>query len=163
MGSKVIRTVSAALAMLIGAGAQNAYSDQTKSSELNTVTVASYYFGNYHPGDARNEKLKGKGWSEWELVKAARPRFPGHRQPHAPAWGYTDESDPKAMAQKIDAAADHGIDAFIFDWYWYDGPFLENALNNGFLKASNNGRIKFALMWANHDWMDIFPVKAGAT
>jgi hypothetical protein len=27
------------------------------------------------------------------------------------------------MAQKIAAAADHGIDAFIFDWYYYDdGP-----------------------------------------
>jgi hypothetical protein len=25
--------------------------------------VASYYFPNYHPGDARNDKLQGKGWS----------------------------------------------------------------------------------------------------
>jgi hypothetical protein len=66
------------------------------------ITVASYYFGNYHPGDPRNTKMKGKNWSEWELVKAARPRFPGHPQPKVPLWGYTDESDPKVMAQKID-------------------------------------------------------------
>jgi len=52
------------------------------------ITVASYYFGNYHPGDARNTREKGAGWSEWELVKAARPRFPGHAQPKAPLWGY---------------------------------------------------------------------------
>jgi len=32
------------------------------------VTVACYYFGNYHPNDPRNEKAKGGGWSEWELV-----------------------------------------------------------------------------------------------
>jgi len=125
-------------------------------------TVACYYFPNYHPGDARNEKTKGKGWSEWELVKAARPRFEGHHQPNVPLWGYTDESDPKEMARKIDSAADHGIDAFIFDWYWYDdGPFLERGLNEGFLRAANNGRLKFALMWANHDWIEIHPYKRG--
>ncbi len=97
------------------------------------ITVASYYFGNYHPGDARNAKTKGPEWSEWELVKAAKPRFPGHQQPRVPLWGYGDESDPAVMAQKIDAAGDHGVNAFIFDWYYYnDGPFLERPIDNGF-------------------------------
>jgi len=126
------------------------------------ITVASYYFGNYHPGDPRNEKNKGKGWSEWELVKAARPRFPGHHQPNVPLWGYGDESDPKVMEQKIAAAADHGIDAFIFDWYYYnDGPFLDRPIDIGFLKARNNARLMFAFMWANHDWLEIHPYKRG--
>jgi hypothetical protein len=121
-------------------------------------TIASYYFPNYHPGDPRNEARRGKGWCEWELVKSAKPRFPGHQQPNLPAWGTEDESDPAVMARKIDAAADHGVDAFIFDWYWYDdGPFLDRALERGFLKASNNRRLRFALMWANHDWTDIHP------
>jgi hypothetical protein len=121
-------------------------------------TIAAYYFPNYHPGDPRNERQKGRGWSEWELLKAAKPRFPGHAQPRVPAWGYTDEANPKAMAQKIDAAADHGLDAFIFDWYHYDdGPFLEGGLEKGFLKARNRRRLRFALMWANHDYPDIFP------
>jgi hypothetical protein len=77
------------------------------------ITVASYYFGNYHPGDPRNTRMKGATWSEWELVKAAKPRFPGHQQPKVPLWGYLDESDAKVMARKIAAAADHGIDAFM--------------------------------------------------
>ncbi|MGD0044699.1 MAG: glycoside hydrolase family 99-like domain-containing protein, partial [Isosphaeraceae bacterium] len=60
------------------------------------------------------------------------------------------------MAQKIDAAADYGVNAFIFDWYYYDdGPYLQRALDRGFLQATNNSRIKFGLMWANHDWFDI--------
>jgi hypothetical protein len=126
------------------------------------ITVVSYYFGNYHPGDPRNTKLKGKDWSEWELIKAARPRFPGHQQPKVPLWGYADESDPKAMAQKIAAAADHGIDAFIFDWYYYnDGPFLNRPIDLGFLLATNHQRLKFAFMWANHDWLEIQPYKRG--
>lgn len=123
--------------------------------------VAVYYFPNYHV-DPRNEKVHGKSWTEWELVKHARPRFPGHQQPRVPAWGHEDESAPACMARKIDAAADHGVDAFIFDWYWYnDGPFLERGLDKGFLHAANNRRLKFALMWANHDWVDIHPAKSG--
>ncbi len=54
------------------------------------ITVAAYYFPNYHPTDPRNAKAHGTGWSEWEIVKAARPRFPGHQQPKVPLWGYTD-------------------------------------------------------------------------
>lgn len=132
------------------------------TSQSTEITVASYYFGNYHPNDPRNEKMKGKGWSEWELVKAAKPRYPGHQQPKVPLWDYQDESDPQVMAQKIAAAADHGIDTFIFDWYHYDdGPFLDRPIDKGFLKATNNSRIKFSLMWANHDWVDLHPYKKG--
>ena len=124
--------------------------------------VAVYYFPNYH-ADARNEALHGEGWTEWDLVKRAEPRFENHDQPKIPAWGYEDEADPSVMAHKIDAAADHGIDSFIFDWYWYnDGPYLQRALEDGFLNAPNNNRLKFALMWANHDWIDIHPAKISA-
>ena len=122
-------------------------------------TVACYYFPNYHV-DPRNERQHGKGWMEWELVKYARPRFAGHQQPKIPLWGYEDESDPAVMAKKIDVAADHNIDAFIYDWYYYnDGPFLERGLEKGFFGAPNNKRLKFGIMWANHDWFDIHPAK----
>ncbi|MDR1283848.1 MAG: glycoside hydrolase family 99-like domain-containing protein [Opitutaceae bacterium] len=121
--------------------------------------IAAYYFPNYHV-DPRNERIHGPGWTEWEVVKCARPRFPGHRQPKVPLDGYEDEADPAVMARKIARAADHGIDAFIFDWYYYnDGPFLQRALDEGFLNAPNHDRLKFALMWANHTWRDIHPAK----
>jgi hypothetical protein len=127
------------------------------------ITVAAYYFPNYHTDDPRNIITKGAGWSEWELVKVSKPRFPGHHQPNVPLWGYTDEKDPAVMAQKIKAASDNGIDCFIFDWYMYeDGPFLNRCLDEGFLKAENRNRIKFGLMWANHDWIEIHPYKRGA-
>ena len=62
------------------------------------------------------------------------------------------------MAKKIDAAADHGIGTFLFDWYWYEGkPFLEGALKRGFLNAPNRHRMTYALMWANHPWRNMHP------
>lgn len=131
-----------------------------KASAGHPITVAAYYFPDYHP-DARLEAIKGPGWSEWELVRVAKPRFSGEQEPKVPLWGYSDESHPKEMERKIAAAADHGINVFIFDWYYYAGPFLQGALDQGFLKAPNADRMKFALMWANHDWLDIEPYKRG--
>jgi hypothetical protein len=119
--------------------------------------VAAYYFPHYHQ-DPRNTAWHGQGWTEWELLKVARPRFPGHRQPIVPAWGYFDEADPSWAAREIDLAADHGITSFLYDWYWYeDGPFLQAGLEQGFLQAPNCERLRFALMWANHDWHNIHP------
>ena len=121
--------------------------------------VAAYYFPNYHV-DPMNEKQYGKGWTEWRLMQCARPRFDGHLQPKVPLWGYEDESDPEVMRKKIAAAAEHGITAFIFDWYWYEeGKFLSAALEKGFFEANKDSDFKFSLMWANHDWSDIFPAK----
>ena len=135
-----------------------------KSDDL-SITVACYYFPNYHTRDTTDLPVSRQhfdNWSEWELLKQARPRFEGHDQPKIPAWGYTDEKDPKVMEQKIRAAYTCGVDVFIFDWYTYEGkPFLHRCLDEGFLKARNTDSIRFALMWANHDWSELFPYTAG--
>lgn len=121
--------------------------------------IAAYYFPQWHV-DPRNVGWHGDGWTEWRMVQNAGPRFAGHDQPKVPLWGYQDESNPAVMQKKIGAAADHGLDAFIFDWYWYENStFLASALEDGFLKAPNNQRLKFALMWADQDWWDLYPQK----
>lgn len=114
--------------------------------------IFAIYFPSWHP-DAHYGKWYGKGFSEWELLKTTKPLFDGHHQPKEPLWGYFDESDPVWMEKQIDTAVDYGLTGFLFDWYWYQGEqFLEKPLDDAFLNASNSGRLKFALMWANHDW-----------
>lgn len=129
------------------------------------IVVACYYFPNYHTRDREDPRISNQhweNWSEWELVKQAKPRFEGHHQPNVPAWGDTDEKDPKIMKKKIQTAVEYGIDVFIFDWYNYNGqPFLNRCLDEGFLKAKNCRKIKFSLMWANHDWQDLYPYTLG--
>ena len=86
------------------------------------------------------------------MIKKGNPRFDGHYQPRQPLWGYEMDNDPKVVEKWIDIATEHGVNVFVYDWYWYDeGPFLESALNDGFLKAGNNEKMQFYVMWANHD------------
>ncbi len=115
-------------------------------------TVCAYYFPQWHHDP---QHKTSPTWSEWEVLKEAVPRFEGHNQPKIPCWGYLDESKPETSEIQIDAAADHGIDVFIYDWYWdmngeNTGMFLNSALEKGFLKAKNRDRMKFGLMLCNH-------------
>ena len=117
--------------------------------------VACYYQPYYHQ-DPRAVREYGMGWTGWDLVKNNRQQSGGHLKPGIPMWDYTDDSDPRDMEQKIDAAADHGVDVFIFDWYYNnDGPFLQGAIEQGYFLAGNNDRMKFALIWANQDLVDM--------
>ena len=121
------------------------------------MKLYAYYFPNWHQ-DPKNDKWHGTGWTEWEVLKHATPRFEGHIQPKVPLWGYEDESDPKVMEKKINAAKGAGIDGFIFDWYWHtDGPYRKRCLEEGFLGASNNLDLEFAVMWCNHSCTQLHP------
>lgn len=113
--------------------------------------IAAFVWPSYH-ADPRAKIFWPMGIGEWETVLKNEPKFKGHAQPRFPLWGFVNEADPYVMQMQIDAATNHGVNVFIYDWYWYDGqPFLEGCLNDGFLKADNRNKMKFYLMWANHD------------
>ncbi len=114
--------------------------------------VAAYIWPSCHHDERFGDILWPEGTGEWEVIKKGNPRFEGHYQPRQPLWGYEMDNDPQVMEKWINAATNHGVNIFVFDWYWYDGgPFLESALNDGFLKAKNNSKMQFYIMWANHD------------
>ncbi len=114
--------------------------------------VAAYVWPSCHHDERFGDMLWPDGTGEWEVIKKGNPRFPGHYQPRMPLWGYGMDDDPQVVEKWIDVAVDHGVGVFVYDWYWFDGgPFLESALNNGFLKAKNNSKMQFYIMWANHD------------
>lgn len=93
-----------------------------------------------------------QGIGEWEVIQKGDPRFPGHYQPKQPLWGYEMDNDPAVVEKWIQTALEYGVNTFIYDWYWFDHyPYLESALNDGFLKAPSNQKMEFFIMWANHD------------
>lgn len=129
-------------------------SSQAKQSKKpsDNYYVAAYIWPSCHHDMRFGDMLWPDGTGEWEVIKKGNPRFEGHYQPRLPLWGYEMDNDPKVVEKWIDAATDHGVNVFVYDWYWYDGgPFLESALNDGFLMAKNNSKMQFYIMWANHD------------
>ena len=118
----------------------------------NEIYLAAYVWPSCHYGERNAELLWPDKTGEWEVIRKGTPRFAGHYQPKVPLWGYEMDDDPAVMEKWIEAATGHGVNVFIYDWYWYEGgPFLESCINNGFLKAKNNQQMHFYLMWANHD------------
>jgi hypothetical protein len=114
--------------------------------------VAAFIYPAYTGDELRSRIFWPDGIGEWETIIKTQPKFDGHQWPRKPLWGYQNEADPYVMEMQINAAADHGVNVFIYDWYWYDRrPYLENCLNDGYLKAKNNDRVKFYLMWCMHD------------
>ena len=115
--------------------------------------VAAYVWPAYTGQDVRNRIFWPEGIGEWQTVKLGHKNETiNYEWSRKPLWGYVDEADPKVMEMQIEEATRHGVNVFIYDWYWYDDrPFLENCLNDGFLKAPNCDKMKFYIMWANHD------------
>ena len=123
----------------------------TDEKKAQKYDVAAYIWPSYTGDEPRTRIFWPEGYGEWQTVKDMKPRYPGHKWPRRPLWGYVNEADPFVMEMEIEAAAAHGVNVFIYDWYWFDNrPFLEQCLNNGYLKARNNDKVKFYLMWANH-------------
>ncbi|WP_432969809.1 glycosyltransferase WbsX family protein [Dactylosporangium sp. CA-233914] len=127
------------------------------AAQTGPTQVMAYYFPQWHI-DPRNDAMFGPGWTEWDVLRGCEPRFPGHVQPKKPLYGEFDESDPVQATAIVDRALEHGVNGFIVDWYWYDNaPFLNGFLDRGLLQAQRLDEFRFALMWANHDWTDLYP------
>ena len=122
--------------------------------------IAAFLYPAYASDDPRLRPFWPMGIGEWETVMTMQKRNPGHYWERKPLWGYINEADPSVMSMEIEQATKHGVNVFIFDWYWYDGrPFMETTLDNGFLKANNVDKMQFYLMWANHDVVNVWDTR----
>lgn len=130
------------------------------TTPIKPVEVMAVYYPHWHVYP-RGEEWFGKGWTEWEFVKTPKTRFPGQKI-FKPFMGYLDGKDPDDVAVEIDLASNCGIDVFLWDWYWYGGELMmQESLEQGFLKAPNRDKMKFALMWCFHERTDQFRPEYG--
>ena len=137
---------------LILSCAVTAFATTMRAQERKQYDVAAYLYPAYAYNDPRLRPFWPAGMGEWETVMNMQQRNPGHYWNRRPIWGPINEADPAIMEMEIEQATKHGVNVFIFDWYWFDcRPFMETTLTDGFLKARNRDKMKFYLMWANHD------------
>jgi glycoprotein endo-alpha-1,2-mannosidase len=68
------------------------------------------------------------------------------RPAEAPALGEYNSRNPAVAEEHISVAASRGIDFFSLDW-WPNRPAQNDAIDSGFLRASNIGRIRFCIFY----------------
>lgn len=114
------------------------------------IDTFAFYFPQFYP-TVENSKWWGDGFTDWDLVKNAKPQYPLHNQPRIPTNGYVDQSAPITIKSQAELATEYGITGFNFYHYWFNGqPHLDVPLKN--LISLPTVKIKFMMTWANESW-----------
>ena len=63
--------------------------------------IAAYVWPSYTGNEPRSRMFWEQGYGEWQTVKSATAKYPGHTWPRKPLWGYVNEADPAVMEMRI--------------------------------------------------------------
>ena len=118
-----------------------------------TLTSIAFHLPQFHEV-AENNDWWGEGFTEWTHVRAAKPRWPGHRiRRPVPPLGEYDLTDPRVLELQSEIATAHGIDGFAVWDYWFGAgrQLLERPIQT---VLEQKLRFRYCLAWANHSWFD---------
>lgn len=101
----------------------------------------------------RNDKLWGKGFTEWDNVRNAKSLFKGHVQPVLPLdENYYDLLDVKSLKYQSSLAQKYSVDGFIFYHYWFGNGELELEKPVEIYRKELKDKTSYCFCWANHSW-----------
>lgn len=119
-----------------------------KSSDVKLIAI---YFPQLH-AIPENDAWWGKGFTDWDSVRSARPLYEGHYQDRVPFQGdYYDQSDVQTLRRQVDLARQYGIYGFCHYHYWFDGKQLLETPTRLMLQHADI-EMPFCLSWANETW-----------
>ena len=107
-----------------------------------------------------NDEWWGKGFTEWNNVKGAKPLFEGHVQPMVPQEGYYDLSRREDVAHQCELARKFGLSGFIYYHYWFNGKMLLEKPCELLLDMPDVD-VEYCFCWANEPWARTWDGKPG--
>ena len=114
--------------------------------------VIAFYLPQFHPVP-ENDKMWGKGFTEWTNVALSKPLFKGHYQPQIPSdLGFYDLRLKEVRNEQAKLAKQAGIEGFCYWHYWFGNG--KTILEKPFYEVLNTKEpnYPFCLGWANHSW-----------
>lgn len=116
------------------------------------MKVIALYLPQFHR-IAENDEWWGDGYTEWTAVKAGKPCFEGHYQPHIPLNGnYYNLLDKTVMKWQADLMKEYDVYGMCFYHYYFgDGRKLLEKPAENLLKWKDID-MPFCFMWANETW-----------
>lgn len=115
------------------------------------MKIISFYLPQFH-SFPENDKWWGKGFTEWNNVKNAKPLFKNHYQPREPLNdNYYNLLDIETLKWQCNLAKKYGVYGFCYYHYWFDGKMLMEKPMELMLKDKTID-LPFCICWANENW-----------
>ena len=137
--------------------------------KIDILTVKEYlgmkliamYLPQFHEIE-ENNRAWGKGFTEWDNVRKAKPLFDGHDQPREPLNdNYYNLLDIRTLEWQSELAKMYGIYGFCFYHYWFrDGKHVLEKPSELLLRHTEID-LPFCFSWANEPWTKTWHGAAG--
>jgi hypothetical protein len=113
--------------------------------------ILAFYFPQFH-AVKENDEWWGEGFTDWKLVKGAKPLFEGHEQPRIPIdEDYYDPREKDTLLKQAILAKKYSVEGFVFYHYWFDGKLILEKPLEVFL-SNPDIDLSFCINWANESW-----------
>lgn len=126
--------------------------DNGKREKMNQVKIIANYLPQYH-SIPQNDMWWGKGYTDWNAVRACTPEFNGHNQPRIPLnENYYSLDNIDCIKWQVKLARKYGIDGFGIYHYWFNSNLMLLQKPAELILNNNDINIPFFFIWDNSTW-----------
>ena len=113
--------------------------------------IIAFHLPQYHTFP-ENDEWWGKGFTDWDNVKKAKPLYKGHYQPRVPLnQNYYNMLDYQTRKWQAETAQKYGVYGFCYYHYWFNGKLLMEKPVELLLNEPEIS-LPFCFCWANEPW-----------